>query len=60
MLGGDTKISKVGTMRIVDLMDMRKTEKKENQAHIMEGTSYHLKGAYHSKSALFVLLFVCF
>ena len=59
MLGGDTKIRKAGTMRIMDLMATRKTEKQENQAHTMEGMSYHLKGAYHNKSAMFVLLLVC-
>lgn len=37
MMGDDTKISSAGTMRIMDLIDTRKTEEQESNTHTMEG-----------------------
>lgn len=36
MPGNDTKISNTGTMRIMDLIDTRKTEEQENHTRTME------------------------
>lgn len=57
MMGDDTKISSAGTMRIMDLIDTRKTEEQESNTHTMEGRFYHLKGTYHSRSTMPALFF---